>query len=180
MKRLVLLLTLCAAAFAHDLEDNRATLVLRDPTHLSVTLYLNYPEALHKALLPQRDYGAFLLIYSSMKPDELRKELLRAQAKFESTTQLTTPTGAHLKLSGWLWPDTKQVQTLLQQQVMQAMVDGHPHSAPQEIRADALAPTPIETLTAQFPPEFQKVLVVSYKPNQVWITGSGQQPPIRF
>lgn len=180
MKLLALILTLSAVAYAHDLEDNRATLVLRDPTHISVTLYLNYPEALHKTLLPKREYGAFLLIYSSMKPEDLKKELLRAQAKFEADTQLATAGGARLKLSGWLWPDTKQVQAILQQQVMQAMVDGHVHSPPVEIHADALASTSIQTITAQFPAEFQKVLVVSYKPNQVWIGDGGPQPQIRF
>ena len=180
MRRLALILAMCAVARAHDLEDNRATLVLRDPTHISVTLYLNYGEALHKALLPSRDYGAFLLIYSSMKPDELKKELAKAQTKFEGATQLATPNGARLKLTAWHWPDAAQVQAALQQQVMQAMVDGHVHTPPLEIRADAVATTKIETLTARFPSEFQKILVVSYKPTQTWIDPTSPQAQIHF
>jgi hypothetical protein len=34
----------------HELQDNRATLVLRDKTHQSVTLYVNFTDALHRAL----------------------------------------------------------------------------------------------------------------------------------
>lgn len=180
-------LLLCALVFnqalpAHDLEDNRATLVLRDRTHLSVTLYLNYSEALHKALLPNREYGAFLFIYSAMKPEELQKELQRAQSKFEADIEIfpQSPAGSKLKLSGWTWPDAKQVQSMLQHQVMQAMVDGHVHEPPTEILADAVAPYAIGSVTVRFPDEFQKVLVVSYRPNQVWVEGKRSSPSITF
>ena len=187
MPRLSLLILVAAALLpapravhAHDLEDNRATLVLRDQTHLTVSLFLNYPEALHKALQPNRDYGAFLLLYSSMKPDDWKKELLRAQAKFESTLRLV-PQGATqpLTLTGWTWPDVKQVQSLLQQQVMQAMVDGHVHGPPVEVHAEAVAAKPITSLSVRLPAEFQKVLVVSYRPNQTW-SQPGTATDIKF
>ncbi len=167
---------------AHDLEDNRATLVLRDRTHISVSLFLNYSEALHKALLPQREFGAFLLIYSAMKPEDLQTELVRAQRKFEASTQILaqSPAGARLSLSGWTWPDAKQVQAMLQHQVMQAMVDGHVHAPPTEIRADAVATYAVGSVTITFPEEFQKVLVVSYRPSQVWVEGKNPSPPITF
>jgi hypothetical protein len=166
----------------HDLEENRATLVLRDRTHLSVTLYLNYSETLHKALLPNREYGAFLLIYSAMKPEDLQRELQKAQSKFEAGIEIVpqSPGGSKLKISGWKWPDVKQVQSMLQHQVMQAMVDGHVHEAPTEILADAVAPSAISSVTVRFPDEFQKVLVVSYRPSQVWVEGKKSSPAITF
>ena len=183
MQRLLALLILGTCALtAHDLEDNRATLVLRDRTHLSLTLYLNYTEALHKALLPNREYGAFLLIYSAMKPEDLRKDLVKAQAKFEGGLELLpqSPAGAKLKLTGWTWPDAKQVQGMLQHQVMQAMIDGHVHEPPSEIHADAVATYAVGSVIAHFPPEFQRILVVSYRPNQTWVDEKTPAPLITF
>jgi hypothetical protein len=62
---------------------------------------------------------------------------------------------------------------MLQQRIMQATVDpgDHFHEAPFEIHADANSPHQITSVTMHFPDEFQKVLVVSYRPNQVWVDG---------
>ena len=179
---LILALLLSQTLLAHDLEENRATLVMRDRTHLSVTLYLNYSEVLHKALLPNREFGAFLLIYSAMKPEDLQKELQKAQVKLEAGIEIApqSPSGSKLKLSGWKWPDAKQVQSMLQHQVMQAMIDGHVHEPPTEIVADAVAQYAISSVTVRFPDEFQKVLVVSYRPNQVWVESKGSSRSITF
>jgi hypothetical protein len=182
--RLCFACTLLATSLAaHDLEENRATLVLRDGTHLSLSLYLNYTEALHKALMPQREYGAFLLVYSAMKPDDLKRELLRAQAKFEAGIQFMPKSPgpmAPLRAAVWTWPDTKQVQTMLQHQVMQAMVDGHVHEPPTEIHADFVSGREIVAVTVRFPEEFQKVLVVSYRPQQAWADGGTLSPEVKF
>ena len=102
----------------------------------------------------------------------------RAEAGIEIFPQ--SPADSKLKISGWKWPDVKQVQSMLQHQVMQAMVDGHVHEAPTEILADAVAPYAIGSVTVRFPEEFQKVLVVSYRPNQVWVEGKKASPPITF
>lgn len=173
--------TLTAAA--HELEDNRATLVLRDRTHLSATIFLAYPEALHQALAPQREFMAFLLIYSAMKPDSLQKELLKAQSQFELSTHLYVGPGKEVvTFIHWTWPDLKQVQAILQQRVMQAMVDPrtHSHEAPVEIHADANALREITSVRVQFPGEFQKVLVVAYRPSQLWLEGKTLSTEIRF
>jgi hypothetical protein len=177
-----LLLVAAPHAGAHELQDNRATLVLRDGTHLSLTLYIAYPEALHQVLAPQRPFMAFLLVYSSMKPEELQRALLRAQARFQSATRVYAAPGSEVALTNWIWPDAKQVQTILQQRVMQAMVDpaGHSHEAPVEVRADALARQEINAVQVQFPEEFQKVLVVAFRPSQLWVEGKALSPAIRF
>ena len=79
-----------------------------------------------------------------MKPDEPQKELLRAQAKFQSAVRmyLSPGPGKEVPLTNWVWPDVKQVQTMLQQRIMAAAVhpNGHSHEAPIEIHADANAP----------------------------------------
>ena len=169
-------------AAAHELQENRATLVLRDKTHLSVTLFIAYTEALHLALAPRRPYAAFLVVYSSMKPEELQKELQKAQAKFQSATKVQLSIGGEVALSNWVWPDAKQVQTLLQQRVMRAMVDpnGHSHEAPMEVHADVIAKQEINSVRIQFPDEFLKVLVVAFRPNQLWVEPKSLSPEIKF
>jgi hypothetical protein len=182
MRLAFLLLTLIAPTAAHELQENRATLVLRDRGHVSVTLYIAYTEALNQALAPQRPYAAFLLVYSAIKPEDLQKELLRAQARFQSGTRMYASTGKEIPLINWTWPDAKQVQSILQQHIMQAMVDpaGHYHEPPIEIHADANSTQEITSLKVQLPEEFRKVLVVSFRPNQVWVEGKGLSPEIKF
>ena len=183
----IAVLVIAPITHAHELPENRATVVLRDKTHVTVTLFINYAEALHAALSPQRPFAAFLMTCSSMKPEDLSKELVRAQTKFQSSTRLYLAgphgsAGTEVKLTNWLWPDAKQVQAMLQRQIMQAMVDpaAHAHEAPLEIHADGNAPREIVSLLMQFPTEFQRVLTVSYRPNQVWTERGMISPEIRF
>ena len=70
-----------AVAEGHELQDNRATIVLRDKINLSLTLFINYAEALHQALAPERQFAEFLVVYSALKPEELRKELAKLTKK---------------------------------------------------------------------------------------------------
>jgi hypothetical protein len=181
--RAILPLVLLPAAHlaAHELPDNRANIVLRDRNHLSVTLYLSYPEALHRALLPQRPFAAFLVIYSGMKAEDLQRELVRAQRRFQSATRVYLPE-KEAPLVNWVWPDAKAVQSMLQQRVMQAMVDPnvHAHEPPVEIRADVTAAREIESVRIRFPEEWQKVLVVWFRPSQQWVEGSSLSPPMKF
>ena len=181
---LTMMLLAALPAQSHELQENRATLVLRDKTHVSVTLYVAYTDALYQALAPQRPFAAFLLVYSAMKAEELEKELKKAQSHFEGATHFYLPgaTARPLTVTNWVWPDVKQVQALLQQRVMQSMVDasGHSHEQPVEIRADANAAQEITSLTVKFPEEFQKVLVVSYRPTQVWVDSKAVSPEIKF
>jgi hypothetical protein len=170
------------ALAAHELQDNRATLVLRDETHISMTIYLAYGDALHMALAPQRPMAEFLVAYSAMKPESLQKELIRAQARFQAATRLYHAAGREIALTNWIFPDAKQVQAMLQQRIMQAMVDpaGHAHDEPMEIHADANSPEPITSVRIQFPEEFQKVLVVAYRPSQLWVEPKFWSPAIKF
>lgn len=178
----ILVALLAFPTTAHELQDNRATLVLRDRTHLSVTVYISYSEALHKTLAPQRPFQEFLLTYSAMSLELLEKELKLAQKRFQLATRVLLASGGEAVLTNWVWPDAKRVQSLLQQRVMQAVVDanGHFHETPMEIHADANAAADISGLQVQFPEEFGRVLVVAYRPNQFWVERKNLSPMIRF
>lgn len=177
-----LLLLFVPSAAAHDIQDNRAKLVLYEDTHIAITLYVAYSDALHLALAPQRSMAEFLTVYSAMNPEQMQKELLKAQAKFQAETKLYLATGLQIPVTNWQWPDARRVQAMMQQRIMQAMVDpaGHAHDEPLEIYADANTNEAITAVRVQFPVEFQRVLVVSYRPSQVWVEQNLWSPPIRF
>lgn len=176
------LLLLAVSAGAHELSENRATLVLRDKTHLAVTVYVNYAEVLHLALAPQRPLPEFLAVYAAMKPADLQKQLLRVQVKFQTATRLYLASGTEIALANWVWPDAAQVQTLLQQTIMRAIAgpNAHTHEDPLEIHADAVASAEIQSVRIRFPDEFGKVLVVAYRPTQLWVEPNTLSPAIRF
>ncbi len=182
MKTVICLLGLFAAtAAAHELEENRATLILRDRSHLSVTFYLSYPEVLWRTLAPERPFAAFLFTWSGMSASDLEKELRRAQARFESSTHMIVG-GREVALSRWTWPDIANVQTLLQRRIAQMIADpgAHTHEAPVEVHADLVAPQEIVAVRAQLPEEWQTVLVVWFRPGQQWVEGKAVSAEMRF
>jgi hypothetical protein len=176
------LLSLCVRSEAHELVVNRATLVLRDDTHVSITLYIAYADVLHAALAPRQTTAEFLTMYSAMNMQALQKQLTRAQALFQAGIKLYLPSGQPIALSNWIWPDPHQVQSMIQQRIMQAMVDptGHAHDEPLEIHVDANSPQKVVAVRAQFPVQFQQVLVVWYHPSQFWVEPNTWSPALRF
>jgi hypothetical protein len=182
LRLLAVFLLLTPPANAHELMVNRATIVLRDDTHITLTLYIAYADALHAALAPQRTTAEFLTMYSAMNLQALQKELTRAQAQFQAGTKVYLASGQPLHVTNWLWPDPRQVQAMMQQRIMQAMVDpaGHAHDEPLEIHADVNSTQKIIGLRVQFPAEFQKVLTVWYRPTQTWVDPNTWSPALRF
>ena len=177
-----LLCLLASCAFAHELPANRLTLVLRDRNHLSLTFFIDYTDALHRALAPQRPLEEFMLMHSAMKPQDLGRELLRAQARFQSSTQLILSAGKPAAITNWKWPDAGRVQAMLRERAMQAVVApaDHAHQEPSEIHADVTSAQEISSVTLRLPDEFQRVLVVSYRPSQRWIEPNATSAAIGF
>ena len=161
---------LTSAAAAHELPTNRVTLVLRDDNHLSLTCFIDYTTALHRALAPQRALQDFVLQYAAMKPAEFQKELLKAQQKFKAGTALSLPTGEALTMN-WRWPEPARAQALLQARAMQTLVGAadHGHETPFEVHAEAASTRAIASVVVRLPDEFGKLLVVSYRPKQTWL-----------
>jgi hypothetical protein len=175
---------LASSAAAHELESNRATLVLRDSQHLSLTFFLDYPRVLHQVLAPQQPLKEFVLMYSAMNPAQLQSQLLEAQRKLQSGIAVTLHNGKAVALTHWVWPEARAVQTVLQQRAMQAVVApaDHAHAATMEVRAQASVSNNknFTTITLQLPPQFQQVLVVSYQPKQVLMKPGIPSPAIAF
>ena len=181
------LLIVCAWAHnaqAHELESNRATLVLRDAQHVSLTFFVDYPAVLHQVLAPNRTAQEFMLMVAAMKPEEFQAQLQEAQRKLQSSTILKTHKGKPAELINWSWPKAAAVQSQLQQRAMQSVVaaSDHSHMVPTEIRAEAKSDHPADFTSVTLRPaaQFKQVLVVSYRPKQVWVNPGMPSPSIKF
>jgi hypothetical protein len=171
-----------STAPAHELSENRATLVLREDTHLTLTLYVAYPEMLARVLAPGKPLGPFLLEYSAMDAAAFARELIRAQSRLQGAPRVVSDDGRTLALERWQWPEPAAAQAALRERVMQQAVGAgsDAHGEPLEIRAEAVAARAIRSISVQFPPELQRVLVVAYRPTQAWVDAGARSPAIAF
>lgn len=181
---LCVLLTLAGVgtAGAHGLAENRATLVLRDQNHVSMTLFITFSEALHRALAPEHSFQEFVLAHAAMPPEAFKAALLKAQNRFQAEMHAETADGHRLLFVRWTWPDPATVQLALRERAMQALVapSDHAHEAALEVRAECQAAKAIHSVRATFPAAFSRVLVVSYQPKQVWVEPLRESPEITF
>ena len=166
------------------MQSNRATLVLRDDQHLTLSFFVDYTGVLHKVLAPQQSVEEFVLMYSAMKPPTFQTQLLNAQRKLQTGTAVFMRDGQSARLTQWVWPDAPAVQKQLQLRAMQLVIApaDHTHVVQTEIRAETTSAKEgdFATVTLQLPAEFQDVLVVSYQPKQVWASPGKVSPTIGF
>lgn len=171
------------ASHAHELVSNRATLVLRDGHQLTVTLFINYVDALHKTLTPKLSFEEFLLVHAAMTPAEFQQAAARAHSQLEADTRLTGQDGKALVLSNWRWPVTAAVHSALQQRAMQIVVDGlrdHRHEPVVEVQSEASFAAEPKSVTLKLPDTLKPVLIVSYKPTQVWMDPAADAKTVKF
>ena len=167
---------------AHELAANRLTVVQRDGRHLSLTLFVDLPQALHRALAPATGYREFVLAHAAMSPDELAAALRPALSRFDAGTRLTLSAGRPAPGVRWRWPPAAQVRAALQQQAMGLVVApaGHAHVEPAQVHADWQSDADITALALQLPAEFGDVLVVSYRPAQAWARPKAPPLALKF
>ena len=165
---LALLLAISSQASGHELMDNRATFILRDQSHVSLTLYIDLMEAVRKTVAPNAKPAEFIVAYSAMSPEEFKAALVSAEKRMEEHISLADENGAPLTLRNWLWPEPAAAQATLRELAMRAIVSPgeHAHPPPAEIRAEAQSTHKIASLRALFPAELGELLVVSYQPKQ--------------
>ena len=171
-----------ASSRAHEMPDNRLTLVLRDETHLSLSYFVDYTEALHQALAPKQTLQGFMLVYLAMKQSDFEVALTKAHAQLIVGTQLVLPTGEMLPIRNWQLPVAARVRALLQDRTMQMLTGGddHAHPVAYEIRAEATSSRSIGSVSVRLPAELGKVLVISYQPRQAWVGPRATPVAIRF
>ena len=176
------LLAAFGSAGAHELVENRATLVQRETTFVAMTLYIDLPEALHRSLAPARPFAEFAAAQASLAPEAFKAVLRQAAQRMQQQTRVTPATGPALAFERWEWPEPARVQAALRERLMEAVVapGAHSHALPLEVRAELHSVLPIASLRVQFAPALGRVMVVSYRPRQVWVDARSQSPAITF
>jgi len=175
-------LAVAACAYGHELPDNRATLVLRDDRHVGVTVYLNLPEALRKALAHDRSFAEFVLVYSAMDPIHFKVAMDDAESRMAKAIDIRDEAGGKALMERWTWPTATETHAELQNLAAQLLVAPKqpPHDDPAEVHGDLVMARKINGLRVKFPQEFDGVLAVSYRPKQVWIEKGRGITDIRF
>ncbi len=156
---------------AHELDANRATLILREPGLVSLSLFVDYPLLLQRSLAPQESPEQFLLMASAMPPDRFREALGKAQQQLQAGTQLLVSAGRAEHFTRWNWPDAQRVQSLLRERVMQQLTAPAANASEtiMEVQAEVMLKPSPTSLRLQIAPAFGRVLVVWYRPDQQWV-----------
>lgn len=176
------LLMLSSALESHELMENRATLVMRDRTHVSMTMHVRYTEAVHEVLAPHVAYGEFLAAVASLSPADFDRQIARAHSRLQSDTRVVLAGGQALQFSNWVWPDHAATQRLFQQRLMAAVVDGsaHHHEQPTEVHAEVVSPNLANGLRVEFSKAIGRVLLVWYRPRQAWVDSGQRSQSVKF
>ena len=105
------------------------------------------------------------------KPDQLK--LPRRERPIFCRNSTSQPTK---------WPDAERVQALLREHAMRMVVDpgAHSHDDQLEVTAEIRSVTEITSLTAKLPEQLAPILVVSYRPSQIWVREKAAAPLISF
>ncbi len=169
-------------AASHELTDNRATVVLRDASHLSLTMYLRYTEAVQKVLAPRSGYWEFVTAVSALSPSDFEKQMRGAHEALQAGTRVYIDGRTPRAFSNWTWPTSTSSQRLFQQRLMEATVGGgsHQHEEPIEVRAEFASTGTVRGVNVEFSKALGKVLLVWYRPRQAWLNAGEPSALIKF
>lgn len=156
---------------AHELQENRLTLVQRENRHVSLQFYVDFLSMLKAVADPNLASDEFAKKYAAAPPSIMASLLRSSEDRWQKAIILTSGKTT-LSIRNWRWPNAEQVQRALQERVMHRIVAPHEHAAPVvlEVSADGLSSTNLKTLKLQLPPEMYPLLVVSYRPRQTWLS----------
>ena len=165
-----LMLLVAQRSSAHELAENRATMVLRDQNHVAITLYLNFSDVLHRTLAPAQSFAEFILAFSALSPEQFAAQLKTAQTRLQSQIRVLPRPATEASMRRWVWPTATTVQAVLRDQAMQMLAapNDHAHKPTLEVHVELQTTGRVSAVSAVFPAEFRRVLVVSYRPNQTW------------
>lgn len=178
----LLMSTAWGTAGAHELQENRATLVQRENSLVTMTLYVDLPQVLYRSMALQGSFVEFAAAHANLPPEVFKSVLLRAVNRLQAETRAMRTTGQLLTFQQWAWPDAVRVQAALRERLMEAIAapGEHPHTVPLEVHAEVHATQPISSLQLEFSPAFGRVMVVFYRPKQVWAEPQKLSPKITF
>lgn len=185
MKRMLLLLVIglfILPGRAHEVSTNRATLVLREANHIALTLRVNLSDLMRDVLTPKMAPNEFLAQFSAMPSPDFEMHYARVQTLVQSETRMFLPSGRNVPLGQWRWPNAKQVQANIRDSAMQMAVAPLDHlpEFESEVHAEATAGEDLSDVSLQLPRQLRPILIVNYRPHQVWMKPPNSEVRLRF
>jgi len=178
----LLMSLLMLPAEAHEVTTNRATLVLREANHLSLTLRINLANLMRDVLVPKKAPNEFLEQFAAMPSGEFEAQYLRVQTHVQTQTRLVLSSGKSVSLGQWRWPDTKRLQAEIRDNAMQMAVSPHDHlpELDNEVYVEGTSKEELSEVTLQLARQLRPILVVNYRPHQVWMAPQTSEIRLRF
>jgi hypothetical protein len=168
-----------ATANAHEMTENRARLVLREDNHITGSLFVNYTKLMHETWAPEMSFQDFAVMYASMDAASFAAKLNDLQHRIATGTEVQAgPQTFHGR--DWGFPPAGVSQAMLRKYMMGALTGSAYHEEPVEIDFDVVAPVKLTTVRARFPKELGKVLLVTYRPAEMWVERGAQTGAITF
>jgi hypothetical protein len=168
--------------YSHELQENRAALVLRNDRLITVTFYLNLSEVLHKTLMPMGDPIELTTRLAVMSDAEFAGQFNVVKKKIQSGVVFKSVPGKHLKLGNWQWPESVAAQKHLRESTMRAVVSPghHIHEPPIEVRAQIQSDEPLLSLRVDMPESLRPITLIATRPRQSRLNTSTSSLVINF
>jgi hypothetical protein len=169
-------------AYSHELQENRAALVLRNDRLISVTLYLNFSKVLHKTLMPLGDPSELITRLAAMSDVEFAGQFNVVKQKIQSGIVFKSVQGKHLKLGNWQWPESVAAQKHLRESIMHAVVSPgqHIHEPPVEVRAQIQSDERLLSLRVEMPESLRPITLIATRPRQSRLNTSTSSLVVNF
>ena len=185
MHRLLLALFLALVVLpigAHEVSTNRATLVLREANHISLTLRINLVDLLRNVLEPKMTSMEFQAQFAAMPLPEFAAKYLRVQSLVQSETRMVLPSGRSVAIGQWRWPDTARLQAQIRDNAMQMVVAPHDHipEFEDEVYAEATAKEDLSEVSLNLALQLRPTLIVNYRPRQIRMERQTGEVRLRF
>jgi hypothetical protein len=167
---------------AHELEENRASLVLRNERQINVALYLNLAALSQRILAPKQAWLPFVSHLAAMSDEDFHTQWVKVQNSVEAGIDIQTTAGRSLRMHVWQWPEEKAVQKYFRELTMHSVVtpDAHLHETPFEIRFQTQSHMPVIAVNLKVSAALRPITLVATQPRQTRIDLDMEQATVRF
>ncbi len=162
-------------AIAHELASDRLTVVMREPSHLSLVFLIDQVALLRRLVAPDATAVEFVISMAAMSDTTFDKVVDRGRSQFESDLVILDQNGSKLALHNWRWSSKEELRGSIRSLAMAAVVGGDPHTHDfvNEITAEAVSSSPISRISLRLPKQAAKTRVGAYRPKQSYVYPSG-------
>ena len=155
-------------SLSHELQENRASIVLRNDRQISIAFYLYISEVLNKVLMAKQDHFEHNAQLASMNENDFLKQYEITKKIIEAAVVFKTISGKQIDTNQWQWPGHKEVQKHIRELTMQSVVGSshHVHENPIEVRVQMQSNEPVVSLLLELPEALKPITIVSSRPKQ--------------